>query len=255
MDVPESLGLPALDECETAILEVVSLEGLACELPDTMAIVCNLGTKSVPGVHGKAVQRGVESYLPFAYRCVHLHIGDTRAYRCADEVHITAQAAACHRALHLSGRGGVAVREHDGLQRHGFDKHTENVRGARAAVGRDVELATWENDGSYVPTIQINSSVGVQVIGVDCDTPADPFGGNDNLPLVPGRGDAVQIPVFPGRVGIDCLAVFLHVVGDSRPAPRYLKVAPPVGGHDVRVLVGRLPAPQAIYAYPLARGR
>jgi hypothetical protein len=55
-------------------------------------------------------------------------------------------------------------------------------------------------------------------------------------------------------MGVDCLAVFLHIIGDSRPAPRDLEVTPVLDGYNVRILLGRLPAPQTIDAYPLARG-
>ena len=56
-------------------------------------------------------------------------------------------------------------------------------------------------------------------------------------------------------MGVDRLAVLLHVVGDPRPGAGDLEVAPPVGGHRVRVVLGRLPAPQAVEADPLARRR
>ncbi|MHC4096504.1 MAG: hypothetical protein ACYSU3_10670 [Planctomycetota bacterium] len=128
------------------------------------------------------------------------------------------------------------------------------MRGIRPAGGRYVELASREDDGPHVPAIHVNSRVGIQVLGVDGNAPAYPFGGNGDLTLVPGTRDAAQIPVLPTRMDVDCLAIFLHIICDSRPAGRDLEVAPLPSGYNVRVLLGRLPEPQTIDAYPLARG-
>ena len=134
MEVPELLGLPLLGEGDAAVLEVAPLERLAGELPDAASVVRDPGTQRVLSVRSQALQRGVERDLPLAHRRVHLHVGDARARRRADQVDVAAQAAPRHRALHLPGRGGVVVREHDPLQRHGHDEHAEHVLAARAGT-------------------------------------------------------------------------------------------------------------------------
>ena len=127
--------------------------------------------------------------------------------------------------------------------------------GSRAADGCHVKFTPRKDDVSNVPTIQIDSRVGVQILSMDSDTPACPCPGNGNLPLIPGHCNAAQVPSLPARMVINSLAVFLHIIGDSRPAPRDLEVAPPVGGHGVRLLIGWLPVPKTIDAYPLASER
>ncbi len=126
---------------------------------------------------------------------------------------------------------------------------------ARAAGGCDIKLSAREDYNSQVPAIEVNSCVGIDVLRADCDAPACPLFGNRNFPLVPGGGEAAQTSVLPALMVVDCLAVLLHIIGDSRPTPRDLEVSPLLGGHDGRVFVGRLPAPQTVDAYLLASRR
>ena len=75
-----------------------------------------------------------------------------------------------------------------------------------------------------------------------------------DLALVPGRGQVAELRVFPAWMGVDRLAIVLHVVVDSRPAARHFEIAPAAGRHRIGLL-GRLPPPQAVDANPLAGGR
>ena len=109
MDVPEFLGLPSLGKFDASVPEVAPLKGLARELPDAFAVVCDSCAKGVLCICADSVQPGVESDFSPAHRCVHPHVKDACAYRRADKVNVPAQAAARHRALDLFGRGGVTV--------------------------------------------------------------------------------------------------------------------------------------------------
>ena len=123
---------------------------------------------------------------------------------------------------------------------------------AGAAQRREVHLAARKPHFARLLAVHVHGRVGIQVLRGHSDAAAGPLAGDGDLPLVPGRGDAAQVLVLPARMGIDRLAVLLHVVGDSRPAAGNLEIAPLVGGHHVRDFPGRLPAPQAIQANSLA---
>ena len=255
MNVPESFGLEVFREAKATALEIVLLEGLAREFCGRAVILRDPGAKSILFIRGEAVQPGIQCDLPLANRCVDLHIGDTRARGRAFQIDIAAQTPAFHRAFHLSGRGRVAVREHNAFEWHSFNTHTENVRGARPAEGREVQLAARKDNGPRVPSIQVDGRMGIHIFCLHGNTPADPFGRYADLPLIPGGGDAAQVTDLPAGMSVDGLGIFLHIIRDARPAPGDLKVAPPLTRRRIRIRAGRLPAPQTINAYPLARRR
>ena len=60
---------------------------------------------------------------------------------------------------------------------------------------------------------------------------------------VDGRDEVAQVHILSLRMGVNRLALFLHVVGDSWPATRDLEITPSVSRHLVGGVGGRLPAP------------
>src|SRR5262249_40104687 len=79
-----------------------------------------------------------------------------------------------------------------------------------------------------------------------------PAARNRYLALVPSCGDVAQFARIPSRMGIDRLAILLHVVGNAWPASRDLKVTPILKWHLSRLDFGRLPPPQSVETDPLS---
>src|SRR5262245_15897747 len=72
---------------------------------------------------------------------------------------------------------------------------------------------------------------------------------------MPRRRNVPQVRVFPTRMNMQRLAVFLDVVVAAWPESRDLEKAPTVSGNRIGGLLGRLPAPQTVEANALARRR
>ena len=135
VSVPELLGPPVLGDHQAADGQVALLERPAGELLHLPVPVLDAGAQEVARVAVESVQRRVERNLPPAHGGVHFHIRDTRAGRRGAKLHVAAEPPPPRSALHLPGRGGVAVGQHDSLQRQGHDEHGDQVRPARTARG------------------------------------------------------------------------------------------------------------------------
>ena len=160
-------------------------ERLAGELADAAAVVGDLrraGRSGRPAARPSSAASKRD--LPFAHRGVHLHVGDPRPGRRADQVDVAAQAAPRHRALHLPGRGGVAVGEHDALAaawRRTSRLSTCLPPGRQS--GGEVHLAAGEADLARLLAVHVHGRVGIQVLRRQGDAAAGPCLGNRDLPL------------------------------------------------------------------------
>ncbi len=107
VNIPEHVRFPALDNGDASRLERRAREWFARELLHEPAILGDTGSDSVLPVHRDSLQCRVKRDLRFAHGCVHLHVGDARAGRCADEKHIAAQATPGHSASGFARGVGV----------------------------------------------------------------------------------------------------------------------------------------------------
>jgi hypothetical protein len=255
VQVPESIGFPRGGKGHAAVLQVGGLECLVRELRGVAAAVADPGPQRVLPARRQARHGGGEGDLPCADRGGHAGVVDSRARRLGLEEHVAAQAAPLHRALHLSGRGRVVVRQQHRLQRHGRHHQAQDVLAARPAERSQIGLARREAQLAGLPAVHEHGGVGVQALHGQHDAAAGPVRRHGELPLIPGRGDPAQALGLPGRMGVNRLAVLLHVIGDPRPTARDFEVSPAADRHGIRGDTGRLPSPQAVQADAPAGGR
>src|SRR5690242_13233315 len=119
----------------------------------------------------------------------------------------------------------------------------------------EIDLARRESRLADFLSIDICGGEGVEVIQRERDFSSSPFARNFDLALIPRSADASEPLSFPARICKDGLRILLEIIGNARPAPRHLEIAPRFGGNRLGICVGRLPLPQTIDANSLARGR
>jgi hypothetical protein len=188
-------------------------------------------------------------------RRFHRHIREVLFRGYAGEPNVATQAATLDDAFHFLRRVSVGVREHDALERHGDNQHAEDVLATGLAQLGEIDLAGREAHFAGLLAVEIDDRVRIQTLDPQRDAPAGPSFGDGHLTLIPRRGEVAHVRVLPRRMGEERLAVFLDVVAVARPEARHLEVAPGIGGHGVRAIGARLPAPQAVEADALAGWR
>jgi hypothetical protein len=202
----------------------------------------------------RVLERGLECDLRFAHGSIYLHVAHTRANRRAHEKHIAAQTAPFHLALDLASRIGVRVRKHHALQRHGHDEQTEDIRGAGPKMSGQSSSppGTESLHALFHPRTRPHTSSDTPPTA-PCGPPG-PFRGARERFVVPrGRKRSPMRSLFQLGRGWTRLEIFLHVIGNARPASRNFEVAPPIlRGHLLIGNARRLPAPQPIDADFLA---
>ena len=94
------------------------------------------------------------------------------------------------------------------------------------ADGREIDLAGRKLGLARFLAVDEDGGAGIEVLQAKRDAAARPLLGHADLALVPGRGQLAQFRAFPAWMGVDRLAIVLHVVVDARPAARHLEIAP-----------------------------
>ena len=84
---------------------------------------------------------------------------------------------------------------------------------AGRAEPSEIHLARRKLHFARLLAVHVHGRAGIQVFQAKGDAAAGPLLGHADLALVPGRGDARQVRALPARMGVDRLAVLLHVVG------------------------------------------
>lgn len=253
--IPQFGRLPGAREREAAFLELRCLEQLALQLLDHAAMVLDLREQTVALARFQVRQGRVNRELPFADRSVHLDIANAGAGGRAQQEHVATEPTTSHLALDLLGRSRIAERLDDGFERCCRNAKRKHMLAAGVGDRRDVHLATRKIDFTCLGAVHVYRGIGIEILGVDCDAAPRPSLGDGNLTLVPRHGDLGQLLIFPARVSVDCLGIFLHPPAWHGPRPRDLVITPTVGGHLVGRRLGRLPPPQAIDADAVTGGR
>src|SRR5438270_6799221 len=102
----------------------------------------------------------------------------------------------------------------------------------RPEILGQITFAAWKLHFAAPGSIHEDCRIRIQVLHREPNTPPGPFVGHPNCPLVPRRRDVAETLVFPARMRVNGLKIFLHVIGDSRPATGNFEVAP-FGARDL----------------------
>src|SRR5688500_17220269 len=115
---------------------------------------------------------------------------------------------------------------------------------ARLAGRREVHFTCRKADFADPLSIHENRGVRIQIPDAKRELAPRPLARDHEFPLMPGGVDAPELLIFPIRMRKDRLRIFLHVIGDSRPAAGHLEVTPASGGNLLGSRVSGLPSPQ-----------
>src|SRR5437867_12472170 len=123
-------------------------------------------------------------------------------------------------------------------------------------VGRQVKFTARKPDFPTLYSIQEDHRIRVQILRRKRDATPSPLRRHRYGSFVPCGRNIAEPFVFPTRMHVKRLKILLHVIGNARPAPGNLEVAPILRRHLViRSSSSRLPTPQPVDANSFPRWR
>src|SRR5262249_6274067 len=149
------------------------------------AMIDDSRTKSVCAVRVEILKGSIKGELFFPERGCDAYIRQTRTGWGADEINIATQAAPRHRAFHFAGRGAIGVGKHHPFERHGHYQQTQDLTCAWPAGGGEVHFAPRKPNLPGTLAIEINGSVGIEVLQLQYYATIGPITRNVDFAFIP----------------------------------------------------------------------